>query len=137
MPEELELAKHGLEYLWHEPLWFMPYDDGSSWLVWRDVDKTCEELAKFAPAEVENYRRWHEFWVHALHMLEAFDAGPPPAEGDGVVLETVGRRAQSVHEVPVLLVDLSDAEARDAHPLIVSRNLAEGPAALARRLADH
>jgi beta-carotene ketolase (CrtO type) len=82
VPQELELAKHGLEYLWHEPLWFFPYDDGSSWLVWRDVDRTCEELAKFAPQEVESYRRWHEFWEHALHLLEAFDVGPPPTMAD-------------------------------------------------------
>jgi beta-carotene ketolase (CrtO type) len=82
VPEELELEKHGLEYLWHEPLWFFPYDDGSSWLVWRDVDRTCEELATFAPQEVENYRHWHEFWEHALHLLEAFDVGPPPSMAD-------------------------------------------------------
>jgi beta-carotene ketolase (CrtO type) len=82
VPKELELEKHGLEYLWHEPLWFFPYDDGSSWLVWRDVEKTCEELARFAPQEVESYRRWHEFWEHALHLLEAFDVGPPPTMAD-------------------------------------------------------
>ena len=28
VPRELELEKHGLEFLWHEPLWFFPYDDG-------------------------------------------------------------------------------------------------------------
>ena len=82
VPKELELEKHGLEYLWHEPLWFFPHDDGSSWLVWRDVERTCEALAGFAPQEVENYRRWHEFWEHALHMLEAFDVGPPPTMAD-------------------------------------------------------
>lgn len=79
---ELELEKHGLEYLWHEPLWFFPYPDGASWLVWRDVDKTCAELATFAPNEVENYRRWHSFWVDALHMLESFDIVPPPSLSD-------------------------------------------------------
>ncbi|MEI6500699.1 MAG: NAD(P)/FAD-dependent oxidoreductase, partial [Armatimonadota bacterium] len=60
--KELQLEQHGLEYLWHEPLWFFPYPDGASWLVWKSVEKTCEELATFAPAEVENYRRWHGFW---------------------------------------------------------------------------
>jgi phytoene dehydrogenase-like protein len=82
VPKELELEKHGLEYLWHEPLWFFPYPDGSSWLVWRDVDRTCDELAAFAPQEVDNYRRWHAFWVEALHMLEAFDTVPPPSLAD-------------------------------------------------------
>jgi beta-carotene ketolase (CrtO type) len=82
VPQELELEKHGLEYLWHEPLWFFPYPDGASWLVWRDVDKTCEELATFAPDEVENYRRWHGWWEQALHMLEPFDVVPPPSLAD-------------------------------------------------------
>lgn len=82
VPRELELEQHGLEYLWHEPLWFFPYPDGASWLVWRDVDRTCEELATFAPAEVENYRRWHGWWEQALHMLEPFDLVPPPSLAD-------------------------------------------------------
>lgn len=82
VPKELELEKHGLEYLWHEPLWFFPCPDGASWLVWRDVEKTCEELATFAPGEVENYRRWHGFWVEALHLLESFDVVPPPSLAD-------------------------------------------------------
>lgn len=82
VPRELELEKHGLEYLWHEPLWFFPYPDGSSWLVWRDVDKTCEELATFAPGEVDNYRRWHAYWEQALAMLEPFDTVPPPSLAD-------------------------------------------------------
>lgn len=82
VPTELELEKHGLEYLWHEPLWFFPYPDGASWLVWKDVDRTCEELASFCPEEVANYRRWHDFWVQALHMLEAFDTVPPPSLAD-------------------------------------------------------
>jgi beta-carotene ketolase (CrtO type) len=82
VPQELALEKHGLEYLWHEPLWFFPYPDGASWLVWRDVEKTCEELATFAPHEVENYRRWHGFWEQALHLLETFDVVPPPSLAD-------------------------------------------------------
>lgn len=82
VPAELELEKYGLEYLWHEPLWFFPYPDGASWLVWRDVDRTCDELAAFCPQEVESYRRWHDFWVQALHLLEAFDVVPPPSLAD-------------------------------------------------------
>lgn len=82
VPAELELKQHGLEYLWHEPLWFFPYPDGASWLVWRDVDRTCDELAAFCPQEVDNYRRWHDFWTQALHMLEAFDVVPPPSLAD-------------------------------------------------------
>lgn len=82
VPAELELEKHGLEYLWHEPLWFFPYPDGASWLVWKDVDRTCEELASFAPEEVPNYRRWQAFWEQVLHLLEPFDTGPPPSLAD-------------------------------------------------------
>jgi len=108
VPKELDLEKHGLEYLWHEPLWFFPYDDGSSWLVWRDVERTCEELAKFAPGEVENYRRWHGFWEHALHMLEAFDTGPPPTMAD-MLASTETPEMQELYRAlvtpPVVFID--------------------------------
>jgi beta-carotene ketolase (CrtO type) len=108
VPKELQLEKHGLEYLWHEPLWFFPYQDGSSWLVWRDVDRTCEELARFAPGEVEPYRRWHEFWVHALHLLEAFDVGPPPTMAD-MLAATETAEMQELYRVlitpPLVFID--------------------------------
>ncbi|MBM3472435.1 MAG: NAD(P)/FAD-dependent oxidoreductase [Armatimonadetes bacterium] len=108
VPKELELEKHGLEYLWHEPLWFFPYDDGASWLVWRDVERTCEELAKFAPQEVENYRRWHEFWEHALHLLEAFDVGPPPTMADMLAVTETAEMQELYRALvtpPVVFID--------------------------------
>ena len=108
VPQELELEKYGLEYLWHEPLWFFPYDDGSSWLVWRDVDRTCEELATFAPQEVENYRRWHGFWEQALHLLEALDVGPPPSMAD-LLASTETAEMQELYRAlvtpPIVFID--------------------------------
>jgi beta-carotene ketolase (CrtO type) len=108
VPKELELEKHGLEYLWHEPLWFFPYDDGSSWLVWRDVEKTCEELATFAPQEVPNYQRWQEFWEHALRLLEPFDLVPPPSFAD-MMLATETAEMQELWRAlltpPVVFID--------------------------------
>jgi beta-carotene ketolase (CrtO type) len=108
VPQELELGKHGLEYLWHEALWFFPYDDGSSWLVWRDVERTCGELARFAPGEVDAYLRWHEFWEHALHLLEAFDVGPPPTMAD-MLAATETAEMQELYRAlltpPVVFID--------------------------------
>lgn len=108
VPKELELEKHGLEYLWHEPLWFFPFAGDASWLVWRDVEKTCQELASFAPDEVGNYQHWHEFWVHALHLLESFDVVPPPSLADMMLsTETVEMQElwRSLLTPPVAFID--------------------------------
>jgi len=108
VPKELELEKHGLEYLWHEPLWFFPHDDGSSWLVWRDVDRTCEELATFAPDEVESYRQWHEFWEHALHLLESLDLGVPPSMAELMAMTetaTMEELYRALVTPPIVFID--------------------------------
>ncbi len=108
VPKELELEKHGLEYLWHEPLWFFPFDDDSSWLVWKDVDKTCDELSAFAPGEVDNYRQFHAFWENALHLLEAFDVVPPPSLADMMMsTETVEMQElwRALLTPPVVFID--------------------------------
>ena len=108
VPKELELEKHGLEYLWHEPLWFFPFDDGSSWLVWRDVEKTCQELAAFAPDEVDAYRRWHAFWEDALRLLEPFDLGPPPSLADMMLSTETAEMSELMRALltpPVVFID--------------------------------
>lgn len=106
--QELQLARHGLQYLWHEPLWFFPYAGQAGWLVWRDVDRTCHELSSFAPQEVEAYRRWHGFWESALHLLEPLDLAPPPTPAD-MMLSTEAARMQELWRAmltpPAVLID--------------------------------
>src|SRR5258706_2131388 len=46
--DELGLGQYGLEYLYPDPVVHLPFPDGSYITQWRDMDRTCEEFAKFS-----------------------------------------------------------------------------------------
>jgi phytoene dehydrogenase-like protein len=55
--DELGLEAYGLRYLFPDPVVTMPFDDGASLTMWRDLDRTVEEFAKFSRRDGEAYRR--------------------------------------------------------------------------------
>src|SRR3970282_3041738 len=54
---ELELDRYGLEYIRPDPVVHVPFPDGTWLTQWRDLDRTCEEFAKFSRADADVYRR--------------------------------------------------------------------------------
>jgi phytoene dehydrogenase-like protein len=64
---ELHLADYGLEYIDPDPIFHVPFLDGTYLTQWRDVDRTCSEFAKFSRKDGDAYRR----------MLTEFDAIRP------------------------------------------------------------
>jgi phytoene dehydrogenase-like protein len=58
--DELHLGDYGLEYLYPDPVVHIPLPDGPGVTMWRDVDRTCEELAAYSKADAEAYRRMLE-----------------------------------------------------------------------------
>jgi len=54
---ELRLEEYGLEYLHPDPVVHLPFPDGTSITQWRDLERTCEEFAKFSRSDAEAYRR--------------------------------------------------------------------------------
>jgi|SRR5579883_388509 phytoene dehydrogenase-like protein len=54
---ELNLGEYGLEYIYPDPVFHMPFPDGSYLTQWRDLDRTCAEFAKFSKKDGEAYRR--------------------------------------------------------------------------------
>jgi len=54
---ELELDRYGLEYIRPDPVVHVPFPDGTWLTQWRDLDRTCEEFAKFSTRDAEAYRR--------------------------------------------------------------------------------
>jgi phytoene dehydrogenase-like protein len=65
--DELRLRDYGLEYVDPDPIFHVPFTDGSYLTQWRDVDRTCDEFAKFSKKDAAAYRK----------MLEEFDAIRP------------------------------------------------------------
>lgn len=55
--DELRLSEYGLEYLHPDPVVHMPFPDGSWITQWRDVDRTCEEFARFSRRDADALRR--------------------------------------------------------------------------------
>src|SRR5260221_3902909 len=55
--DELGLGRYGLEYLFPDPVVHLPFPDGSYITQWREMERTCEEIAKFSKKDAEAYRR--------------------------------------------------------------------------------
>src|ERR1700716_1406058 len=53
---ELQLDLHGLKYLSPDPVFTMPFLDGECITMWRDLERTCAELARFSSADADAYR---------------------------------------------------------------------------------
>ena len=64
---ELRLADYGLEYIDPDPIFHVPFLDGSYLTQWRDLDRTCDEIARFSKKDAAAYRT----------MLAEFDAIKP------------------------------------------------------------
>jgi phytoene dehydrogenase-like protein len=54
---ELKLGDYGLEYIYADPLFHLAFPDGSYITKWRDLDRTCEEIAKYSRKDAEAWRR--------------------------------------------------------------------------------
>src|SRR6202795_2024868 len=68
---ELRLGDYGLEYIDPDPIFHIPFADGSYLTQWRDLNRTCEEFAKFSKKDADAYRK----------MLAEFDAIKPVVMG--------------------------------------------------------
>src|SRR3981081_851838 len=56
--DELGLhSKYGLTYLEPDPVAHVKFPDGEYLTHWLDIDRTCEEIARFSKRDAETYRR--------------------------------------------------------------------------------
>jgi phytoene dehydrogenase-like protein len=55
--DELGLSEYGLEYLFPDPVVHLPFPDGSYITQWRDMERTCQEFARFSRNDANAYRR--------------------------------------------------------------------------------
>lgn len=60
--QELPLAEYGLEYILTDPACHVAFPDGSSITLWRDIDRTCAEIARFSRRDAEAYRKMIAEW---------------------------------------------------------------------------
>lgn len=56
--DELGLkSEYGLEYVNPDPVAHVVFPDGESFTHWLDLERTCEEIARFSPRDADAYRR--------------------------------------------------------------------------------
>jgi len=77
--DDLDLAGHGLRLIYHDPLWYFPFPDGSAITFHRDVDRTCASIAEVSQEDAEGYRRFNAMWDGILALMAPFDFGPAPS----------------------------------------------------------
>ncbi|HVS49363.1 MAG TPA: NAD(P)/FAD-dependent oxidoreductase [Candidatus Dormibacteraeota bacterium] len=87
---ELDLDRYGLTYLSPDPVFTMPFLDGASITMWRDLDRTCAELARFSPPDAKAYRELLADWDVMAPVVNAERAMPPqpPNEVDALTRQS-------------------------------------------------
>ncbi|NDJ16970.1 beta-carotene ketolase CrtO [Myxacorys almedinensis] len=75
--QELELERHGLEYLFCDPVVFCPHPDGSYFLGHQSVEKTCAELEQFNPRDAKKYAEYIGFWQQIIKLITPVFNAPP------------------------------------------------------------
>jgi phytoene dehydrogenase-like protein len=105
--QELPLREYGLEYISDELAVHMPFPD-STWLTqWTDLDRTCEEFARFSARDAESYRRMMLEWREAAPIVNRYRNTPadwqPPLQDQLLELPNGGiwarREALSAWEI--------------------------------------
>lgn len=80
--DELDLARHGLEYIDIDPAQMnMSWEGGPAWSIHHDIDQTLDALAATYPGEVPGYRRYLREALPAARLVLAAAAEPPTPGG--------------------------------------------------------
>ncbi len=71
------LSKFGLEYIYPELPHASIWEDGTVVRSWKDLDRTCHEIAAFSPKDAEAYRKFVHASQAALPMFMSGLYAPP------------------------------------------------------------
>jgi phytoene dehydrogenase-like protein len=97
--QDLELERHGLEYIDLDPLFFAPFPDGSHITIWRDLDRTCQSIAAVSERDAEAYASFVAKWEPVAETFIDTFLHPPSARrvARSLVWDSL-RRSQNVLE---------------------------------------
>ncbi len=74
---ELRLEEdYGLEYLRPDPVVHVAFGDGEGLTQWRDLDRTCDEFARFSKRDADAYRRMIREYDKAKGVFGAYRNSP-------------------------------------------------------------
>jgi phytoene dehydrogenase-like protein len=102
---ELHLDHYGLRYLHPDPVFTMPFRDGRSITMWRDLDRTCAELARFSSTDATAYRELLADW-QGMSQLVQDEREHPPRPPDEIAARMqagpIGVRMQAIRKASAL-----------------------------------
>ncbi len=76
---DLELKKHGLEFVPPDPSLVVPFLDGRALVAWRDPQRTAEQIAQFSAKDAEAYGAFFEYLNGFARRLNVSIFKPPPS----------------------------------------------------------
>ena len=77
--DDLELRAHGFDVYPADPSRFSPFPDGSRVLIWDDLERTREEIARVSRRDAERFPEWLAFWRRAASIIHPYYLGEPPS----------------------------------------------------------
>ena len=80
------LSQHGLKYKYSDVPHATIFPDQTTLITYKDLDKTCESIAKISPRDAEAYRRFAKLGMSLLPMLMPGLYMPPPPLGDTMAM---------------------------------------------------
>lgn len=100
---DLQLERHGLEYIDMDPFAFYPLPDQSGAIsFFRDIEKTCASIARVSERDAESYRRFIAFWKPINEAIFTTFLHPPSLArlvgGVAARIPQLPREASSMYE---------------------------------------
>jgi phytoene dehydrogenase-like protein len=74
----LGLERHGLMFRSETPPILVPQQDGEGLLLWKEVERTVDELAQISPQDAERYRQYRHFLTRIRPVIRRLMDKPPP-----------------------------------------------------------
>src|SRR5439155_20380284 len=71
------LGRYGLSYIQPDPFAHVVFPDGRALTMWLDLDRSCDELARFSARDAETYRRMLAEYDAVKHLFGASRFTPP------------------------------------------------------------
>jgi phytoene dehydrogenase-like protein len=71
------LGRYGLSYIEPDPFAHVVFPDGRSLTMWLDLERSCEELARFSVRDAATYRRMLSEYDAVKHLFGASRFTPP------------------------------------------------------------
>src|ERR1700722_15130865 len=95
--DELQLkSKYGLKYLYPDGVYSTIFDDQTSLITYKNVDRTCESIAKISLHDADAYRRFAAVSMQIVPMVMQSLFAPQPAQGQFYALLDQSTEGQEI-----------------------------------------